>query len=118
VDKVDKTDGGLEAAYTLFWDLASNDRQQAKHFPGKCLEFFMIDERGRTFQLPPSANQDPLDVVLPAGETVRQTMTFNVPSDVRKLFLTAKYWPWTFQSLLPGELSLVRLPHAKLIEIR
>ena len=59
VDKVEKTDGGSEATYTLFWHLASNDRQQAKHFPGKGLEFYMVDERGRTFKLPPSANQDP-----------------------------------------------------------
>jgi hypothetical protein len=118
VDKVEKTDGGSEATWRLFWHLASNDRQQAKHFPGKGLEFYMVDERGRKFRLPPSANQDPLDVMLPAGETVREAMTFDIPSDVRKLFLTAKYRPGTFQSLLPGELSLVRLPDAKLIEIQ
>jgi hypothetical protein len=118
VDKADKTDGGSEATYTLFWHLASNDKQQAKHFPGKGLELYMVDEGGRTFKLPPSANQDPLDVMLPAGETVRQTMTFKIPSDARKLFLTAKYRRYTFQSLLPGELSLVRSPDANLIEIQ
>jgi len=118
VDRVDKSDGRSQATYTLFWHLASNDLQQAKHFPGKGLEFYMVDERGRTFKLPPSANQDPLDVMLPAGETIRQAMTFNIPSDVRKLFLTAKYRPYTFQSLLPGELTLVRLPHAQLIEVQ
>lgn len=117
VDKVEKTDGGSEATYTLFWHLASNDRQQAKHFPGKGLEFYMVDECGRASKLPPSANQDPLDVMLPAGETVRHAMTFNIPSGVRKLYLTAKYRHYTFQSLLPGELSLVRSPPSKLIEI-
>jgi hypothetical protein len=118
VDEVEKTEGGSEATYTLFWHLASNDRHQAKHFPGKGLEFYMVDERGRTFKLPPSAKQDPLDVMLLAGETVRQAMTFNIPSDVRKLHLTAKYRHYTFQSLLPGELSLARLPPSKLIEIQ
>ncbi len=69
----------------------------------------MFDERGRKFALPENADPNPLDVTLPPGETVRQSMTFTIPADARQLFLAAKYRPFTFQSLLPGELSL--LPH-------
>jgi len=56
--------------------------------------------------------------MLPPGQTVRDAMTFNLPSDVHEVFLTAKYRPYTFQSLLPGELSLVRLAHAPLVQIQ
>jgi hypothetical protein len=123
VDNVDRTTAGQETAYTLSWHLASNDTQQAKHFPGKGLELYMFDERGRKFVLPDNANPNPLDVALPAGETVRQSMTFNVPADARELFLTAEYRPFTFQSLLPSELgraamSLVRRTHPALIRIQ
>jgi hypothetical protein len=118
VDRVEKAEARSEISYTLFWHLASNDPQQTKHFPGRGLEIYMFDDRGRTFKLPANANQDPLDVMLPAGQTVRQSMTFNIPSDVRELFLTAQYRAFTFQSLLPGEISLLRLPHAKLIRIQ
>ena len=109
VDKVDRTAAAREAAYTLHWHLSSTDKGMTKHFPGKGLELYMFDERGRKFALPATVNQNPLDVTLPAGETVRQSMTFNVPADARELFLTATYRPFTFQSLLPGDLSLV--PH-------
>ncbi len=116
VDKVDKTTAGPTIAYTLFWHLASTDSQQTKRFPGKGLELFMFDERGRTFKLPQDANPNPLDLLLPAGQTVRQSITFNVPADARELFLTAKYRPFTYQSLFPGELSLV--PHRPAAMIR
>jgi hypothetical protein len=118
VDKVDRTTEGPETAVTLSWHLASNDNQQPKHFPGKGLELYMFDERGRTFRLPDSADQNPLDVMLPPGETVRHSMTFRVPGDARELFLTAKYRPFTFQSLLPGELSLVPHRDAEMIRIQ
>jgi hypothetical protein len=116
IDKVDRRSAARDTSYTLYWHLSSNDRQLTKHFPGKGLELYMFDERGRKFELPTTANQNPLDVTLPAGETVRQSMTFNVPADARELFLTAKYRPFTFQSLLPGELSLV--PHRRAAMIR
>jgi hypothetical protein len=118
VDRVEKAHAGPGTAFTVFWHLASNDRQLPKHFPGKGLEIYMFDERGRTFGLSANANQNPLDVMLPPGQTVRDAMTFNVPSDVHEVFLTAKYRPYTFQSLLPGELSLVRLAHAPLVQIQ
>jgi hypothetical protein len=118
VDKIDRTTVGPENAYTLFWHLASTDRQMTKHFPGKGLELYLFDDRGRTFRLPDNANQNPLDITLPAGATVRQSMTFHVPADARELFLTAKYRPYTFQSLLPGTLSLVPLPSARMIRIQ
>jgi hypothetical protein len=102
----------------LFWHLASNDRQMAKRFPGRFMEVYMFDERGRTFKLPANANQNPLDVLIPAGQTVRDKMTFNVPSDAQRVFVTAKYRPYTFPSLLPGELSLVNLPHGPILAIR
>jgi hypothetical protein len=103
VDKVDIAAGASGTSYTLYWHLSSNDKQLTKHFPGKGLELYMFDERGRKFVLPDNADLDPLDVMLPAGETVRQAMTFSVPADARQLFLTARYRPFTFQSLLPGE---------------
>jgi len=117
VDKVDVSAPATETSYTLYWHLASNDKQMTKHFPGQGLELYLFDERGRKFALPADANQNPLDVTLPAGETVRQSMTFRVPADAHELFLSAKYRPFTFQSLLPGELSL--LPHGpgKMIRI-
>jgi hypothetical protein len=118
VEKVDRTTAGSESAYTLFWHLASTDAQMTKRFPGKGLELYLFDDRGRTFKLPDDANQNPLDVTVPAGETVHQSMTFRVPADARELFLTAKYRPYTFQSLLPGTLSLVPLPSARTIRIQ
>jgi hypothetical protein len=89
----------------------------SKHFPGKGLELYMFDNHGRKFGLAGNANPDPLDVTIPAGETVSQSMSFRVPADANELYLTAKYRPFTFQSLLPGELSL--LPHrpGKMIRI-
>jgi hypothetical protein len=98
IEKVDKASTGDDAAYTLFWRLASTSKQEARHFPGKGLELFMFDERGRTFRLPADANPNPLDVTLPAGETLHQSITFHVPADAHQLFLTAKYRPLTFQS--------------------
>jgi hypothetical protein len=118
VDKVDVSASATESLYTLHWHLASNDTQLTKHFPGNGLELFLFNERGRKFALPVDANQNPLDVTVPAGETVRQSMTFRVPADVRELFLTAKYRPFTFQSLLPGELSLIPHRHGKMIRIQ
>jgi hypothetical protein len=118
VDKVDVSAGVPETSYTLYWHLSSNDKQMTKHFPGQGLELFMFDERGRKFALPDDANQNPLDVTLPAGETIRQSMTFRVPADTHELFLTAKYRPFTFQSLLPGELSLIPRRHGKMIRIQ
>jgi hypothetical protein len=79
VDKIDKADDGQEIAFALSWRLVSTDKLTARRFPGKGLEFFMFDDRGRKFPLPRDANQDPLDVLLPAGGTVRETMTFRVP---------------------------------------
>jgi len=118
VDKVDVSASGTESLYTLYWHLASNDKELTKHFPGQGLELFMFDERGRKFALPADANQNPLDVTLPAGETVRQSMTFRVPADAHELFLTAKYRPFTFQSMLPGELSLIPHRHGRMIRIQ
>lgn len=118
VDKVDVAAAAPGTSYTLYWHLSSNDTQLAKHFPGKGLELFMFDERGRKFALPENANPNPLDVTLPPGETVRQSMTFTIPADARQLFLAAKYRPFTFQSLLPGELSLVPHRQAKIIRIQ
>jgi hypothetical protein len=112
VDRVDKA----APFYTLHWHLSSNDRQMEKHFPGKGLELYLFDERGRKFV--DTAHLNPLDVTLPPGETVRQSMTFRVPADARQLFLTAKYRPFTFQSLLPGELSLVPHRPGKMIRIQ
>ena len=118
VDKVDRATAGTETFYTVSWHLKSNEKEQNRRFPGKGLELYMFDERGRIFRLPPSADQNPLDVDLPAGGTVRRSITFNVPADSRDLFLTAKYRPYTFQSLLPGSLSLISLPPAPMIRIQ
>jgi hypothetical protein len=118
VDMVDVSAGAPETLYTLYWHLSSTDKQLTKHFPGNGLELFMFDNRDRKFALPDDANQNPLDVTLPAGETVRQSMTFRVPADAHELFLTAKYRQFTFQSLLPGELSLIRHRHGKMIRIQ
>ena len=117
VDKIDRSTVSSETTYTVYWHLSSNDKQMAKHFPGKGLELYMFDNRGRKFGLTGNANPDPLDVTIPAGGTVSQSMTFRVPSDANELYLTAKYRPFTFQSMLPGELSL--LPHGpgKMIRI-
>lgn len=118
VDKMDVSASPTGNLYTLYWHLSSNDQKLTKHFPGSGLELFMFDERGRKFALPGDANQNPLDVTLPAGETVRESMTFRVPADARELFLTAKYRPFTFQSMLPGELSLIPHRHGKMIRIQ
>src|SRR5438874_2014131 len=88
VDKVDVAAGESGSTFTLYWHLSSNDKELTKHFPGKGLELYMFDERGRKFALPDDANQNPLDVTLAAGETVRQSMTFDVPEDAHELFLT------------------------------
>jgi len=117
VDKIDTAAASSDTAYTVYWHLSSTDPQVTKRFPGKGLELYLIDERGRTFALPGNENPDPLDVTIPAGETVHQSMTFQVPVDVRELFLTAKYRPFTFQSFLPGELSLVPHRPGKMIRI-
>jgi len=117
VDSVDRTSAATESLYTLHWHLASTDKEAAKHFPGKGLELYLFDERGRKFVLPAAANQNPLDVTVPPGKTLRESMIFNVPSDAHELFLTAKYRPFTFQSLLPGDLSLVH-GHTQMIRIQ
>ena len=118
VDKVNKTATDSETIYTLLWHLSSRDKEGQRRFPGKGLELYMFDERGRKFRLSAADNQDPLDVTLRAGETVHQAITFHVPADARDLFLTARYRPFTFQSLLPGDLSLLPRPHAKMIRIQ
>jgi hypothetical protein len=118
VERVETATAAQATSYTLHWHLASNDKQLSKHFPGKGLELYLFDERGRTFRLPADANPNPLDVLVPAGQTVRQTMTFTVPADARQLFLSAKYRPFTFQSLLPGELSLVPHRPGRMIRIQ
>lgn len=118
VDKVEKAAAGSDMAYTLFWHLSSRDSHEARHFPGKGLELYMFDDRGRIFRLPKNANQSPLDVQLPPGQSVRESMTFTIPVNSQELFLTAKYRPYTFQSLLPGTLSLVSLPPAPTIRIQ
>jgi hypothetical protein len=117
VDKIDTSADSSETTYTVYWHLSSTDKLMTKHFPGKGLEFYLLDERGRKFALPVNANPDPLDVTIPAGETVRQAMTFQVPADARELYLTAKYRPFTYQSFLPGELSLVPHRPGKMIRI-
>jgi hypothetical protein len=104
--------------HTLFWHLASTDRQLDKRFPGRFLDVYLFDERGRVFRLPADTNQNPLDVLIPAGQTVRNKATFHVPSDVQPVFMTAEYRPYSFPSLLPGELSLVKFPHAPVLQIQ
>lgn len=119
VDKVEKsTAGSSENVYTLWWHLSSRDKEGERRFPGKGLELYMFDERGRKFGLSAADRKDPLDVTLHAGETVHQAMRFHVPADASQLFLTARYRPFTFQSLLPGDLSLLPRPHAKMIRIQ
>jgi hypothetical protein len=117
VDSVDRTNVATESLYTLHWHLVSTNKEGTRHFPGKGLELYLFDERGRKFALPAAANQNPLDVTLPAGKTLRESMTFNVPADTHELFLTAKYRPFTFQSLLPGDLTLVH-GHTQMIRIQ
>jgi len=118
VDKIKKEDAGDETAFTIFWHLSSTDKIEDRHFPGKGLELFMFDDTGKKFPLPNGANPNPLDVELPPGGTVREAVTFLIPGTSRPLFLTAKYRPFTFQSLLPGELSLIPHPPTKLIRIQ
>lgn len=117
VEKIDSSPSSSATTYTVYWHLSSNDRQMTKRFPGKGLEIYMFDERGRNFALSDNANPYPLDVTIPAGETVRQSMTFQVPNDAHELYLTAKYRPFTYQSFLPGELSLVPHRPGKMIRI-
>jgi hypothetical protein len=117
VDKVDLAAAPSGLTCTLSWHLTSNDKDQERRFPGKGLELYLFDERGRTFKLPATANQDPLDVLMPKSETLHQSTTFSVASDSRQLFLAAKYRPYTFQSLLPGNLTLVSPPSPPMIRI-
>ena len=117
VEKIDSSTSLSATTYTVYWHLSSNDKQMTKHFPGKGLEIYMFDEHGRNFALSDIANPYPLDVTIPAGETVRQSMTFQVPNDAHELYLTAKYRPFTYQSFLPGELSLVPHRPGKMIRI-
>ncbi len=118
VDKVETASSAPDRSYTLYWHLSSNDKQLTTRFPGRGLELYLFDERGRKFTLPDPANPNPLDVTLPPGQTVRRSMTFTVPADAHQLFLTAKYRPFTFQSLLPGELSLVPHRQGRMIRIQ
>lgn len=117
VDKVDAAATSSETSYTIYWHLSSSDKQMTRHFPGHGLELYMFDERGRKFALPENANPDPLDITVSAGESMRQSITFRVPVDAHELYLTAKYRPFTFQSMLPGELSLVPHRNGKMIRI-
>jgi len=117
VDKIDTSSASSETTYTVHWHLSSNDRQMTKHFPGKGLEIYVFDERGRKFDLADSSNPYPLDITIPAGETVYRSMSFQVPADANELYLTAKYRPFTYQSLLPGELSLIPQRPGKMIRI-
>lgn len=117
VDKVDRrTLETNSAVYTLFWHLASTDKELTRRFPGKGLELYLFDEKGRKFPLAAKADQNPLDVIVPAGETVRKSLEFTVPSSAQALFLTAEYRAFTFQSLFPGAISLV--PHRPAAMIR
>ena len=110
VDKVDRKIVGAEnSVFTLFWHLASTDGEKTKRFPGRGLEIFLFDNNGRKFPLAANVDPNPLDVLVPGGGTVRQSLQFTVPSNTQALFLTAQYRPFTFQSLLPGAISLV--PH-------
>jgi hypothetical protein len=118
VDKIEKASAGQETAYTISWHLSSTDKLTARRFPGKGLELFMFDDAGHKFVLPDDANPNPLDVMLPAAGTVRDTMTFHVPDTTQPLFLAAKYRAFTFQSLLPGELSLLPRAPVKLMRIQ
>jgi hypothetical protein len=119
VDEVEKSAAGAsEEIYTLRWHLSSRDKEVERRFPGQGLELYMFDGRGRKFGLSSAEHQDPLDITLHAGETVHKTIRFPVPADASELFLTARYRPFTFQSLLPGNLSLVPRPHAKMIRIQ
>jgi hypothetical protein len=120
VDNVHKAAAGSEMIYTLSWHLSSRDTEGERRFPGKGLELYMFDDRGRKFPLSTADtdNRDPLDVTLHAGETLHQAMMFHVPADARELYLSARYRPFTFQSLLPGDLSLLPRPDAKMIRIQ
>jgi hypothetical protein len=111
VDRVEVAGGD----YTLYWHLTNSDKQLVRRFPGKGMELYMFDERGRKFLLP--NHPDPLDVELTGGATVRGSMTFTVPLDAGQLFLTAEYRPFTFQRLLPGELALMPHRPTKMIRI-
>jgi hypothetical protein len=117
VDKIDTSTAASATSYTVYWHLSSNDKEMTKRFPGKGLELYLVDERGRTVALPGNANPDSLDVTIPAGETVHRSMTFQVPAEAHELYLTAKYRPFTYQSFLPGEFSLVPHRPGKMIRI-
>jgi len=117
VDAVDRTAVQSAVMITLRWHLVGNDPHNDRRFPGKGLELYLFDERGRTFRLAADANKDPLDVSMPKRETLRQSMTFKVPSDSRQLYLAAKYRPYTFQSFLPGHLTLVSPPSPPMVRI-
>jgi hypothetical protein len=109
VDKVDRRSAGTNDVYTLFWHLASTDKEMTKRFPGRELEVYMFDEKGSKFHLAADADQNPLDITVPAGQIVRKSLEFTVPANIQKLFLTAEYRAFTFQSFFPGTISL--LPH-------
>ncbi len=117
VDKVDRRRAGPNSSvYTLFWHLASTDKELTKRFPGKGLELYLFDERGRKFPLDANTDQNPLDIAIPGGETVHQSLEFKVPLGVQALFLTAEYRAFTFQSLFPGAISLI--PHRPAAMVR
>ena len=117
VDKVARS-SAAPASYTLSWHLSNTYKERSSRFPGKGLELYLFDERGRIFRAPVGADPNPLDVTMMPGETVHRSMTFDVSEDARDLFLTARYRPFTFQSLLLGDLSVVPLRSSAMIRVQ
>ena len=117
-DAVKQVSIGPDKLITIPWRLVNNDKQAERRFPGKGLEVYLFDERERKFALESATGLDPLDVTMPPGEAVRGTLTFRVPADARKLFLSAEYRAFTFQSLFPGVLSLLPRRHPPMIVIQ
>ena len=54
----------------------------------KNVALYLVDERGRRFPLVSNPSTTPYDALLDPGQSIKTTLTFDVASDVRQLFLT------------------------------
>ena len=54
----------------------------------KNVALYLVDEHGRRFPLVSDPSATPYDALLVPGQSIKTTLTFDVASDVRQLFLT------------------------------
>src|SRR5262245_33082264 len=88
IDRVQTEARGSETIYKLDVRLFSDANTVKVTFGG--VSFLLVDERGRRFPMTPATNSPdapPYDTYLDPGQTIKTTLTFDVASDAKQLFL-------------------------------